>query len=290
MSTVDFFVTLKYRAATAAPPHAPWVNLGASEHVDAPSRRDEFNQREHIVTRGLTPAAFAAMRAALFGDGARAAASHAALPDRALVAVLLAAAGATLDRGSGGSWKRHAGSVFLGHALSGSDIRDARKAALARGVPRDSPAFPRSTNWMEHAARAAVGVAEPFDALFQPPPKRRSDDGSDDGSGDDGSGDGGGDDGGRYRYHNVPVTRKEKIQQHAAFIGHMCADKTKEEVLATATAFFESLEASRAAEEVAAFDAPDACRCCAACEAAAPAAPADEMDDEDGSGGDDGAS
>jgi hypothetical protein len=74
------------------------------------------------------------------------------VPNAALVPALLAAAGCKL--------------TDIGHVWQPSD--DVKKAARAAGLQKGSPAYPRALSWLEHAARAAAGCAEAFDAHYKP--------------------------------------------------------------------------------------------------------------------------
>ena len=104
---------------------------------------------ERCSTRGLTAEGVAAMRDALFRGVAHAAAG---VPIAALVPALLAAAGCGL--------------TDIGHVWHPSSAVE--EAATAAGLPPDSPAFPRKLSWLEHAARAAAGCAQGFDAHYAP--------------------------------------------------------------------------------------------------------------------------
>ena len=158
---------------------------------------------------------------------------------------------------------------------------------------RASPAFPRHTNWLEHAARAAAGAALPFDALFPAPPKYRDGSGGDGGrgdfEGDDDEGEGDDDDGegddhdlaaGGGGFGDPPRTLDEKIKYMAESLlgwkgtapGAQPTAAERARALDHARKFFEFAVADEAAEVVEAFDAPEHCDCSAECKAAAKAA------------------
>jgi hypothetical protein len=156
---VDFGCSIKWGVlpweGKGSPPLLQWRLLCSADNEDRPTERNPNRQVAVMHTSGLSLATLAAIRAALF-RGAPPAAS-AAVSSAALVALVLAAAGAELDQ---------TGYVCLGPTWEPESDSRAVAAAAAAGHAVGSPGFPGRCNWIQRAARVAGGVAEPYDVYF----------------------------------------------------------------------------------------------------------------------------
>lgn len=158
METIDFGMSLKWRPSG----QRGWKNLCDASLEDVPTRSNPYKQMMVMNSRGLSIENFGQIRAALFPPSASA--SSASVSDAALIAVVLAAAGATLDSFDSPVARVRSLSICLGCAWNPAHDY---KFCAAAGIEPGAPSFPAHTNWIEHAARRALAVALPFDSYYK---------------------------------------------------------------------------------------------------------------------------
>lgn len=158
METIDFGMSLKWRPSG----QRDWKKLCDASLKDVPTRSNPYKQMMVMNARGLSIESFGQIRAAIFPPSEAAAA--ASVSDAALVAVVLAAAGATLDSFDSRLTRVRSRNICLGCAWN--PARDYKFCAAA-GIEPGAPGFPAQMNWIEHAARRALAVALPFDAHYK---------------------------------------------------------------------------------------------------------------------------
>lgn len=160
MSTIDFCMELRWRPASDTKPRL----MCRASLEDAATRRDPDRQKMVQHPDGLSRSTFEQLRAALFPPRSTPA-SVPRVSDAALVAVVLAAAGATIDLPETAR-PRSAREPHICLGCAWDPAHD-YKFQEALGVDPDSPGFPRQTNWIERSARQAMRVPEPYDEHYK---------------------------------------------------------------------------------------------------------------------------
>ena len=160
MRTIDFCMELRWRPASDTKPR---LMCRASLELAA-AHRDPDRQKMVQHPGGLSRSTFEQLRAALFPPCSTPP-SVPRLSDAALVAVVLAAAGATIDLPETAR-PRSAREPHICLGCAWDPAHD-YKFQAALGIDPDSPGFPRRTNWIERAARKAMEVPEPYDEHYK---------------------------------------------------------------------------------------------------------------------------